>query len=832
MEEAMTHEPTQNPAEAQSAAPLAPAVEPAEVASASPAPAPASAHALALERMMDAFGRAVAFGAPQLITILGAAGSGKTALLEAFRARIAADARAHRVLFARAAGHEPRGALVAALLRERFGLSDAAAPDAQAELLREQLSALVGDRRVSEVMSVLADLIGVAGQPGPIGRAIQADPGGRDEVVRAVVRYLIERDAEKGAVCLLLDSFEQADARSVALLGALSEGLAGAPVVIACAARPDLLVTYADWSALETEQTRVDLDLPVSDKIPPLSPDEGARARVAALAPAERSVLEKAAAVGNVFWSGALLALTRLHDRPTVTHPDPARKQLEAHLASLAERDYVLRMPDSSVPGDVEYCFRDPREHALLFEATPPNHAREHALCAAQWLEVHLTDFSEEQLELVGQLYEAGGNERRAAYLYLAAGDKARQRFAGAAALRDYEQGLALLGPDDGWTRLEVLHNLGDVRARLGQIDRALADFRAMLESAWLLDLRGKCGAAGIRIGRLRRQRGEYQQALEQFESAYAQFIDVGDKPGIAAALEDIGRVHAVRGELDPAVGFCRQALELRRGLGEPRGIAIALSTLGRCHYALGSFRAAFDCFDEAAGLRNETTCRQVGYHVLHDLAHVHIGLGDAPAAVRLLEEARTLAREMGDRWADADAERALALVRLGQNDAASAADGLHRGVDVAEALGDPSLLAECARGLGEALLELGDSEGAAEYARQSLELSERFGLRLASAAAWGLIARISAWSEQPHESTVSWFERAIAELSELGHDLLLAQVCSAYAEYRQRSGDVRGASSLAARSAEIGRRLLLAAQASATAIPISIDYEGRTAAV
>src|SRR5262249_26061062 len=51
----------------------------------------------------------------------------------------------------------------------------------------------------------------------------------------------------------------------------------------------------------------------------PMTVEEAVQARIAALEPAERDVLEKAAALGNVFWTGALVVLTRLGhetDRP------------------------------------------------------------------------------------------------------------------------------------------------------------------------------------------------------------------------------------------------------------------------------------------------------------------------------------------------------------------------------------------------------------------------------------------------------------------------------------------------------------------------------------
>src|SRR5262249_27220634 len=91
--------------------------------------------------------------------------------------------------------------------------------------------------------------------------------------------------------------------------------------------------------------------------------EQAVDARVAALTTDERDVLEKAAVLGNVFWVGALVVLSRIgHDAregaTTAFAHDRAGEHIGRILDELVERDYVLAIPDPSIPGEREYCFK------------------------------------------------------------------------------------------------------------------------------------------------------------------------------------------------------------------------------------------------------------------------------------------------------------------------------------------------------------------------------------------------------------------------------------------------------------------------------------------
>jgi len=86
------------------------------------------------------------------------------------------------------------------------------------------------------------------------------------------------------------------------------------------------------------------------------------------------------------------------------------RARIEAALEELVERDYLLQMPDSTVPGESEYIFKHNLEHDLVLTLVPPERARRYFRVVAEWLETRLPpderDQTGEQLEYQASLYQ------------------------------------------------------------------------------------------------------------------------------------------------------------------------------------------------------------------------------------------------------------------------------------------------------------------------------------------------------------------------------------------------------------------------------------------
>jgi tetratricopeptide (TPR) repeat protein len=827
--------------------------------------------------------RAVAYSAPQLVTVLGSRGVGKSRLVEEWAGRIGDRARVHRGRAATPARHDA----IARLLRDRLGVDEEA--DA-APRLRETLAEVFGDPRTGELEHFLGGFLGLPGGDSPFLRMFAEEPRRHDEIARAALRHFIDRDAARGPLVLILDDLQAADAGTLELVEELGEGLAGAPVVLVAVGRSDLLVRRPGFGQGAGDTTRIELgnlapararevlrrvlapagELPdglVEDAVEmtggnprlledlagmwldngsidtgetpwrvdaaraaatelTMSVEQAIEARIAALSPDERDLLEKASVLGSVFWLSGLTALTRAERRAEEARgwtDDGVGGALERSVASLADRDYLLRLPagDSSIPGDVEVVFKHNLERELVVRLADPERRRRLSRIAAQWLDIKLTERSTEQLEFLGQLHEQGGEPRRAAQSFLAAADRARARYANPQAIDLYRRALALFAEDDVAGRFEALHNLGTVLALVGHNEEAAQQFEAMLRLGWLYDHPSKGGAAHARIGRLHRQRGEYEAALARFAKARELFDRAGDRRGVAATLDDVGIVHYLRGAYPAALDHHKQALAIRRTLGDKRSMALSLANLGRVQNDMGMFQAALERFREALELRRAAGDRPGVVASMIDLGSVHEADGKLDAARDVFTEALRLAREIGDRQGQAQVLARMGAVELELGRARDAVEALEKAQEIHIAMVDRLGQADVSRRLAEACLVLGDRGAAYGHARRSLDVAEAIGSRVHAGTALRVLAEVAAAGDmtagvtdvgeaQPRDqgNPEHLFQQAVYVLGEVANDLELARAYRAFAAFRERSGMTEEAVFLRMRADEIFGRL------------------------
>jgi class 3 adenylate cyclase len=362
-----------------------------------------------LERVYD---EVVADRRPQLVTILGDAGVGKTTLLREFWDRLGARApetlrRTGRCLsYGQGITYWP----LAEVLKEHFGILETDPPGVVLERLapREILGLTLG--------------LDVAHELHPLAA--------RDRFQDAWVEFLEEALAERPAV-MLIEDLHWAEDQLLDLLERLVRDTSG-PLLLVVTARPELLERRPGWGARvagttmtldalsaadsvrmldallggtlpsglrdvvvqraegnpffveELVATLIDRQLLRRDngswRLEDLPPDFAVpdtvqavvAARVDLLEPDEKQALQAASVIGRIFWAGPVYEL--------VEEGTPDLRVLE-------ERDFIRRRPGSSIAGDREYAIK----HALTREvaySSLPRARRAHLHAAfARWLE-------------------------------------------------------------------------------------------------------------------------------------------------------------------------------------------------------------------------------------------------------------------------------------------------------------------------------------------------------------------------------------------------------------------------------------------------------------
>ncbi len=547
----------------------------------------------------------------------------------------------------------------------------------------------------------------------------------------------------------------------------------------------------------------------------PLSVEEAVQARLAALTPRERTLLEMASVMGNVFWQGALLALSRLEEEPPgsddVWRSESLEKEIHETIESLVDREYLMKMPDSWVPRDMEFVFKHNLEFTMIKSAAPPKKTKTRHMLVAQWLESRLAQRNEEHLEMLAQQYEEGGNKRRSAYCYVRAGDIARERFANDRAIRFYESGLNLLDPEDSLSRIDTLHNLGDVRALVGRTTEALNDFEEMLQHSYMLDNWNKGGAALGRIARIFRTTGDYDKAVEYYKTAQRLFLRASDRRGVAGTLDDLGKVMWLKGDYGTALKFHFEALSIRRKLADDRSTAFTMGNIGIVYQDSGQFQKALKYFQRSLELREKVGDRRGMIHAATHVGSVWQDLGEETRALKIWNEALKEAFNMGDRSQQAYLLANLGDIKKTEEDPDKGKSDLLAAAEIAEDLGDKRLLGECYRKLGEAAAEKENFEESRKYLMDALELAETTGNRAHAGAAHRTSAKL-AFKRNLFAEAEKEFQSALEIFSSLGHHLEVAKTCELMGGFYAEMGESEKAAQFNQSANDIRAKLVGAA--------------------
>lgn len=185
-------------------------------------------------------------------------------------------------------------------------------------------------------------------------------------------------------------------------------------------------------------------------------------ARMDALRVAERRVLQEAAVAGRIFWEAPIRAA--LDD-----------EHIDARLAALERKGFVVRRPTSSLPGQAEFSIRHALLHDVAYESiSRTRRARSHAAMGS-WLEALAGDRVDEVIDLLAHhfwsalspsapdLASADGIDRasiraKAFHYALRAGDAARRRFVIDRAVELHRRARAIAADtDERLTALEAL---------------------------------------------------------------------------------------------------------------------------------------------------------------------------------------------------------------------------------------------------------------------------------------------------------------------------------------------------------------------------------------
>ena len=593
-----------------------------------------------LNLLTDAFARARDQSSAQLVTIVGEPGVGKSRLVhELFRWT---DDRPDLVWW-RHGRCLPYGEGVTfwalgEIVKSHAGILEAEAPGAVAEKLTAAVETVIEDTIEAEWVALrLRPLVGLPGTGGT----------DRDELFRAWHRFF-EALAVVHPLVLAIEDVHWADAALVSFLEHVLDWSLDLPILLVCTARPELYTEYPDWAAgrrdavtlglsplggeetmelvrslsnravmpanaqralLErsggnplyvTEYVRLaaerglldrmgEAELPLPDSIQALI-----AARLDLLSTADKALLQAAAVVGKVFWSGAVAFLRSVDV-----------SEVREGLRRMVQRELIRPVRRSSMSGQEEYTFVHVLARDVAYSQLPRRERAAMHLAAARWLEARaedrLIDVAEQLAHHYTTVAESGVGDsqevRERAFRFLMLSAKRAESLDVSQALAYYRAAVEFASSDRERARayLGVGDNtFDDVEAATEATDLAIDLFRRAEDDDGLLS------ALTLRGG-LAWYRGDGDLSARISDELLSLADAVTPSEAVAEALVSVASFHSLRGEEDRALEIVELGTQVAQQVGATRIYAKGLVIRGSALTQLGSFE---DVVDIEEGLR------------------------------------------------------------------------------------------------------------------------------------------------------------------------------------------------------------------------------------
>jgi adenylate cyclase len=352
-------------------------------------------------------------------------------------------------------------------------------------------------------------------------------------------------------------------------------------------------------------------------------------------------------------------------------------------LDRLAQQDFTVQEESES---ELVYLFRHVVIHEVAYESLPHELRERLHEAIGSYIEAHYEVDTTQILDLLAFHFGRSTNLEKQRMYYRLAGDAAQKAYANTTATRYYEALIPLIGETE---QVPVKRKLGLVKQFSGDWEGAMESFQSALAIADAHGLKASIARIELDIGDLLRRRGEFEEAQVWLKRSREVFSELDDVDGLGQALHSSGTLAAQTGNYDQAKALYGESMQLRKAQGNDSKVASLLSNLGIIVRFQGDVDQALELQEESLALRRDLNDAWAIGNSLNNLGMAKRYKGDLTGAREHLEEALKLLKNVGDRAEIANTLNSLAEVALDQKDTEACETFLEESLHLTRELGN-----------------------------------------------------------------------------------------------------------------------------------------------
>ena len=276
--------------------------------------------------------------------------------------------------------------------------------------------------------------------------------------------------------------------------------------------------------------------------------------------------------------------------------------------------------------------------------------------------------------------------------------------------------------------KIVVRHEMAQIFFIRGDLNRAMRLYQEAIEIVGDLDDEKIKSDTFAMMAQIYITRGDLDEAMKLFQQSREIEEKIGDQEGMAATLHEMAYIYVTRGDVIKAMELYQQSLKIFEELGDLQGKATALHQIAGIYKTQGDLDRAVKLYQQSLEIKNGLVDLKGKSATLNQMAGICLTKGDLDEAMQLYQQSFEILEELGDLQGKATTIHQMAGIYVSRTDYDKAMKMYQLSLDIKERIGDLKGKGATFHEMGYIYLKRGDLEEAMKLYQKSLDTAEQLG--------------------------------------------------------------------------------------------------------